>query len=288
MTTGRETAGVREVADRREANRRLLIYLLLPTIFLTVALLGGVRVEGETRALVFLPPPLVTLILSVLLAGLFVRARLVELSDWLSGANAPIANVAHALTLGALFFASAQAFNSVLPESGLPRWLFSFFFLWALWQSQFAGADARRTLRSLAALFFTAFALKHLLVASLYAPDGGWLRQLAGAVFEGLTQGTVGAQQAYAPSNGYVSFFTLALYVGGLALLPRSPSGDGSEAAAEFIRDYERLDACGRDAVRAAIVRGESRRLEAARLAGAPAADEGAREQVGDVPASDQ
>jgi hypothetical protein len=162
----------------------------------------------------------------------------------------------------------------VLPESGLPRWLFSFFFLWALWQSQFSGADARRTLRGLASLFFTAFALKHLLVASLYAPDGGWLRRLAAAAFEGLTQGALGGQQAYAPSTGYLSFFTLALYVAGLALLPRSPGVDELARAEGIVRDYERLEARGRDAVRAAILRGEARRLEAASSAGAPAADE--------------
>jgi hypothetical protein len=138
--------------------------VLLPTIFLTVALMGGVRVAAETRAFLFIAPPLVALVLAVLLMLLFARGALVNLPTWLSGDNAPLTNISHALTLLALFFASAQAFNSVLPERGLFRWMFAFFFLWTLWNNQFAGFDARRLLRSLAALFSTAFILKHMLL----------------------------------------------------------------------------------------------------------------------------
>jgi hypothetical protein len=83
-----------------------------------------------------------------------------------------------------LFFASAQAFNTVLPERGLLHWLFEFFFLWTLWNNQFSSFDARRLLRSLAILFGTAFILKHMLFASLYSPEGGWLKRVAEALQE--------------------------------------------------------------------------------------------------------
>src|ERR671917_1748207 len=211
--------------DNRSSNRALVEFLLLPTVFLTVALLGGLRVGAETGAFVFVVPPLVTLICALLLLSLAARGRLVRLERWLSGDNRPLTNVAHALTLAALFFASAQAFNSVLPEAGLLRWMFSFFFLWTLWNNQFSSFDARRLVRSLAALFGTAFLLKHLLLASLYAPDGGWLKRLAGVVLEGATLGTLDAQP-FAPATGYVSFFALALYVLGLALLPPAPEAE--------------------------------------------------------------
>jgi hypothetical protein len=214
------------MTDRETTNRALVRYLLLPTIFLTVALTGGVRVDAATRALLFRPPPLITLLCAALLMLLFVRGRLLELRAWFAAALPARANVAHALTLLALFFASAQAFNAVLPEAGLMRWLFAFFFLWTLWQQQFAAFDARRLLRSLAALFGTAFALKHLLLASLYAPDGGWLKRLAGALVEGFTQGTLGAAESFAPATGYLAFFTLALYVVGLILLPVAPAAE--------------------------------------------------------------
>ena len=213
--------------DTRETNRLVLSHLVLPTIFLTVALLGGLRVEAGTHALVFVTPPLVTLVLAVMLMGVFIRGHLIEWQSWISGAKPTVETGANALTLAALFFASAQAFNSVLPEAGLFRLLFSFFFLWTLWQSQFAPSDARRTLRSIAALFGTAFVLKHLILASLNDPGGGWLRRLTSALLEGVTQGTVGEQQVFAPATGYISFFTLALYVGGLALTPSVPNDDG-------------------------------------------------------------
>jgi hypothetical protein len=214
---------------------------------------------------VFNAPPLVTLVLAVLLLAIFARAHLIRIGGWLSHDHAPLANLSHALTLLSLFFASAQAFNSVLPDAGLFRWLFSSFFLWTLWQNQFAALDARRTLRSVAALFGTAFALQHLLLASLYAPDGGWLRRVAGALVEGLTQGSLGEQTAVAPATGYISFFTLALYVVGLLLLPRAPREESDDAASALrvLEDHRRLPASGGDTARAEILREELRRLEA-------------------------
>src|SRR5215216_5527135 len=227
----------------RATNRALLRHVLLPTVFLTVALLGGVRVEAESRALLFAPPPLVTLVLAAMLLALFARGGAVRVGSWLSADNGAVENVSHALTLGTLFFASAQAFNSVLPDAGLPRLVLASFFLWTLWQNQFSSFDARRLLRSLAALFGTAFVVKHLLLASLYAQgDSGWLRRLAAAALEGVALGG----PDYAASTGYVSFFALALYVCGLFLLPPSPTleSDGDESrAAELVRDLKLLPA---------------------------------------------
>jgi hypothetical protein len=204
----------------RATNRALLRHVLLPTIFLTVALLGGVRVAADTKALLFVPPPLVTLILAAMLLALFARGGAVRVGRWLSADNGTAENVSHALVLGTLFFASAQAFNSVLPDAGLPRLVLAFFFLWTLWQNQFSAFDAPRLLRSLAALFGTAFVVKHLLLASLTDPAGGWLRRLTVAALEGVAL----TGPAYAASTGYVSFFALALYVMGLALTPAAPA----------------------------------------------------------------
>lgn len=209
--------------DNQRKNRALARYLLLPTIFLIVSLLGGLRISAETRAFVFIAPPLITLLLSLLLMVLFARGQLINFPQWLSSAHPTLTNISHALTLLALFFASAQSFNSVLPEAGLLRWMFSFFFLWTLWNNLFSSFDARRLLRSLTVLFGTAFVFKHLLLANLYAPDGGWLKRLAGALLEGLTLGT---PESFAPATGYISFFTIALYVGGLMLVAPTPEDD--------------------------------------------------------------
>jgi hypothetical protein len=205
-------------ADNRSRNSSLLHFVLLPLLFLTVALLGGLRISAEDHAFIFVAPPLVTLVLAVLLMLLFVRGRLIEFNRWVSSDRPPLTNISHGWMLLTLFFASAQAFNSVLPERGLLHWLFSFFFLWTLWNNQFSSFDAGRLLRSLTVLFGTAFVLKHILLASLYTPDGGWLKKVAGVLLQGVSLGTLDAP-AFAPATGYISFFTLALYVAGLLLL---------------------------------------------------------------------
>jgi len=206
-----------------ERNRALLHFIVMPTILLTVGLLGGLRIDAQTRQFVFLAPPLVTLVLAILLGSLFVRAGAIDLHRWLAIEQPMLTNVAHLLTLMALFFASAQAFNSVLPESGLLHWMFSFFFLWTLWTNQFSAFDPRRLLKSLIVLFGTAFVLKHLFVSGLYAPEGGWFKRIAAALLQGIAVDV----PAFAPVTGYVSFFALALYVVGLLLMAPVPVQPG-------------------------------------------------------------
>lgn len=206
------------MTDNRSRNRALMNFIVLPTLFLTVALLGGLRLNMQDHAFIFIAPPVVTLVLATLLMLLFVRGHLIDLQTWLSGSYSPLTNIGHSWMLLTLFFASAQAFNSVLPERGLLHWLFSFFFLWTLWNNQFWAFDARRLLRSLAALFGTAFVLKHLLLASLYGQEGGWLQRVAGALLQGVSVGTLDAT-TFAPATGYISFFTLVLYIGGLLII---------------------------------------------------------------------
>jgi hypothetical protein len=235
----------------RSRNRALLRYILLPMIFLTVALLGGLRIDVETKAFIFVPPPLITLILSVFLMVLFVRGHAVEIREWIKSDQPALTNVSHVLTLLTLYFGSAQAFNTVLPERGLLFWLFSFFFLWTLWNNQFSNFDARRLLRSLAVLFGTAFFLKHMFLASLFAPEGGWAKKLTGFFIELGTLGTLDTQ-VFAPATGYISFFTLALYVLGLILL--TPSPEPQEDAQALIRIYHNLPQLERMQVQQAIV----------------------------------
>jgi hypothetical protein len=212
--------------DRAQTNRALLQFIVLPTALLTAGLLGGLRIDGQTRQFVFIAPPLVTLVLAILLGSLFVRAGAIELSRWLDIQQPMRTNVSHLLTLISLFFASAQAFNSVLPESGLLHWMFSFFFLWTLWINQFSNFDPRRLLRSLIILFGTAFVLKHLLVAALYDPQGGWLKAIASTLLQGISVDV----PRFAPITGYISFFALALYVGGLLMIAPVPMEPGDPA----------------------------------------------------------
>ena len=205
-------------ANNRYTNRALVENVVLPMLFLTVVLLGGLRVDAGNRTFIFVAPPLVTLFLGVLLMLLLVRGGLIRFHQWVRNDLPPLTNIVHIWMLITLFFASVQAFNSVLPESGLLHWLFSFFFLWTLWNNQFSSFDPPRLLRSLAVLFGTAFVLKHILLASLYGPEGGWLKRIAGTLLQGVSLGTLD-EPNFAPATGYICFFTLALYVAGLILL---------------------------------------------------------------------
>src|SRR5437762_4925652 len=105
--------------DHVERNREFLHFIVLPTTLLTAGLLGGLRIDAQTRQFVFIAPPLVTLVLAILLGSLFVRAGAIDLRHWVAIEQPTITNLSHLLTLMSLFFATAQAFNSVLPESGL-------------------------------------------------------------------------------------------------------------------------------------------------------------------------
>ncbi|HWS99143.1 MAG TPA: hypothetical protein VN256_02650 [Pyrinomonadaceae bacterium] len=237
-------------AKNRSRNRALVRYILLPMIFLTVALLGGLRIDLETKVFLFYPPPLITLIFSVMAMILIVRGRAVEVDKWLGAEKPALTNVSHALTLLTLYFATAQAFNTVMPERGLLKAIFCFFFLWTLWNNQFSNFDARRLVRSIAVLFATAFFFKYMFLPSLYASDGGFAKTVAGFFIDVGTLGTID-KQTFAPVTGYISFFTLALYVAGLILL--TPRPEPEEDARALIRSYRSLPPPEQMAVREAI-----------------------------------
>lgn len=143
----------------------------------------------------------------------------VQIQQWVGSDLPPLTNISHIWMFITIFFASAQAFNSVLPERGLFHWLFSFFFLWTLWNNLFSSFDTRRLLRSLTILFGTAFVLKHILrwracIVPRVVGSSGWKERYC----KGVTLGSVDTS-TFAMGTGYIAFFTLALYVVGLILL---------------------------------------------------------------------
>jgi uncharacterized membrane protein len=188
----------------------------LPMSFLTVTLLGGVRVADR---IVLSPPPLVSLVLAFLLLGVLVRSGALAPERLMNGVRSPLANISGAVVLLSAFLASAQAFNLAIPDYGLPRLLFTVF-LFVLLMNTFAAAPDRvRVLRSVLVIFGSAFILKFIVLAALADPAGGWLKRTLVAMLEGLTLGTL-SQQAYRPATGYIAFATLVLFIGSLALLP--------------------------------------------------------------------
>ena len=205
--------------NENQNQKSYLQYVLLPLIFLTVALLGGLRISQTDGAFVFLKPPLVCLIFATILLVLFFRANLIKLDGWFSENFSTLKNVANAAILVSLFAASTQVFNALLPERGLPFWIFAFCFFWTLWNNLFAEFDTKRLLQSLGGLFGLAFVVKYLILAGLTAPaNKNWIQ----GIFENP------AQEAFtwlldlpkfAPATGYIQFFTLVFYLIGLFLL---------------------------------------------------------------------
>jgi hypothetical protein len=189
---------------------------VLPLLFLSVALLGGVRVADR---IVLLPPPLFTLVLAFLLVGVLVRSGALAPERLMSATRSPLANLSGAVVIVTAFGAATQAFNVAIPESGLPRLLFSVFLLVLLVNTLAASPDRVRVLRSVLVIFGSAFILKFIVLAALSDPEGGWLKRVLLVMLEGLTLGTL-SQDLYRPVTGYLAFATLTLFVGGLALLP--------------------------------------------------------------------
>jgi hypothetical protein len=201
----------------------------LPLLFLTVALLGGLRI-AERVALI--PPPLFTLVLAVLLLGVLVRSGGLAPEGLMSASRAPLANLNGLVVIVTMLAASAQAFNAATPESGAPHVLFNLFFLVLLANTFAASPDRVRVLRSLLVIFGSAFTMKYVVLAALSSPAEGLFKQALLVLFEGVTLGTV-SQDAFHPATGYVAFLTLVIYLVGLALLPTTGRG-GSQSHAEL------------------------------------------------------
>lgn len=205
-------------------NRQKLIrlYLLVPFIFLTVTLLGGLRLASPDNGFVFWKPALLCLILAIILIVLFIRGGLILVDGWLNEEFPILKNIANASVLLTVFTASTQIFNSVMPEQGLPFWIVAFCFLWTLWNNLFSDFDNKKLLRSLVALFGFAFFAKYLVLANLTAPASeNWLRALIeNPAQEAFTW--ILALPKYSAGTGYIQFFTVLLYFMGLSLLPQT------------------------------------------------------------------
>ena len=190
----------------------------LPLLLLTVALLGSVRV-GSDGHLAFRGPTLMSLVLAVMLLGLFVRSGL--FAPWLlvGPTRGALANLNGLSVLLALLVGSAQVFTMLTPEGGLLEVLFNAFFVALLWTTATARPEGARLLRSLLVVFGWALVLRFVVLNGLAAPDGSLARRLFAAALEGLTLGALGLTY-HAPATGYIAFVMLALFFVSLLLLP--------------------------------------------------------------------
>lgn len=211
--------------NEHENQRNYLRYIFVPWIFLTVALLGGLRLNGVDGSFIFLKPALLCLVFASVLLVLFFRASLIRLDGWFSETFPLRKNIANGIVVLSLFAGTTQLFNSLIPEQGLPFWIISFCFLWTLWNNLFADFDTKKLLRSLGGLFGLAFVTKYLVLANLTAPSGqGWLRSMIENPAQNAMTWLLDLPQ-FSAGTGYLQFFAVALYLLGLYLFP-STTGD--------------------------------------------------------------
>jgi hypothetical protein len=201
--------------------------LLLPCLFLTVALLGGVRLGGDVR---LVPPSAGALIVGVLTVGALTRSRALVLERFLHQSRTPLENATGALVVATLLAAAAQAFSIVTPDTGLLHLIVGVFFVVQLLTTLAGVRDRLSMLRSLAVLLGCAYVLRFVALESLYAPGRSVMNRVMTALLEGVSLGAIEYVPAGA-ATGYVAFAALALFIAGLVLLDSGdvrPRSDGA------------------------------------------------------------
>jgi hypothetical protein len=206
--------------------------IFLPVLFLTVTLLAGLR---PGSAVILAPPSLFSLILAVLLMGVLVQSGAFAPLRVMNTSRPALANLNGGVLAAALLVAAAQTFSLLTPDTGLPRALFSIYFLVLMINTMAASPDRIRMLRSLAVTFGAAFVLKFIVLDALSDPAGGRLTRLLQVLFEGVTLGTM-TQETQHPAAGYIAFTAIVMFLAALALLP-SAIRELSTSHAIVVRD---------------------------------------------------
>lgn len=196
----------------------------LPLLFLTVLLLGGLRLAGPT---ILVAPSPYALILGALFLRVLVQSGALAPEMLLASTRSALANVNGAVVLAALWVAAAQTMMMLTPESGVPRLALNVFFLLLLLNTAAASPDRRRLLRSLGVIFGSAFALKFAVLSELSAPGAGSLKRALQALLDAVTLGAL-VQNPLHPAAAYLALLALIVFLIGVVLLPhRDAPPDG-------------------------------------------------------------
>ena len=191
--------------------------VVLPSLLLTVALLGSLR---PGAAMLATPPSLLALVLALLLVGILVQSGAFDPSRVLNGDRSALAKTNGAVLLASLFLAAAQVFSLLTPDAGLPRLVLSIYFVVLMLNTIAAAPDAVRVMRSLAVTFGAAFILKYIVLDALSDPAPSRLGRALQLLLDGVTLGTV-TQDAQPASAGYAAFATVVLFLVAVWMLPR-------------------------------------------------------------------
>jgi hypothetical protein len=224
------TEAATSVPAMTERRALLLETIVLPVLFLSIALAGGLRVTaaGEMR---LLPPTLFSLVLGALLTGALVQSGALRLSRLL-GRDSLLELASGLVLVAAIFAASAQILNGLVPEHGLLAVLFNLFFAVLLSNTIAAEPTPTRLLRSLGVTFAWALVMKYVFLPGLAAPDAHWGARLVSLLMRGATLGSVPVDP-WPPAVGYLMFGAAALYLLGLWLLAYTGSPINRIASAD-------------------------------------------------------
>ena len=195
--------------------------IVLPIAFLTVLLLGSVRVADTT---VLTPPSVFALVLGLLFMRIVVQSGTLAPERLLASSRSALANANGVAALIALWLAAAQVMALLIPESGLPRIGFAVCLLLLLANTAAAAPDRTRLLRSLTVTFGALFLLKFVVLAQLSAPGGGRLNRILQTLLDGVTLGAL-LQPSQHAVTGYLALATIVLFLIALVLLPRRMTG---------------------------------------------------------------
>ena len=195
--------------------------IALPVLFLSVLLVGSIRIGG---AATLVPPSPYALVLGVLLVRVAVQSGALAPDQLLASNRSALANMNGVILLATLWLAAAQTLAVLIPDSGVPRLAFSTFFLILLLNTAVASPDRQRLLRSLAVTLGAAFVLKFVLLDALSEPGTSAVGRALLAIVDGVTAGAL-LQAPQHAAAGYIALAAIVLFLGGLFLLPcREPS----------------------------------------------------------------
>lgn len=195
--------------------------LVLPLLFLTVLLLGALRIGPQTA--IVLPSPF-ALVLGALLLRIVVQSGALAPERLVSSSRPALANLNGLAVLASLWAAAAQTIAVLIPESGVPQITFNVFFFVLLLNTAAAAPDRRQLLRSLAVSMGAAFVLKFVVLYHLSLPAGGMLKRGLQAILDGVTLGAL-IQDVPHPAAAYLALLSVVLFLIGVFLLPARSMG---------------------------------------------------------------
>lgn len=234
-------------------SRDLLRHVVLPLLFLTVALFGGLRFAVDSLEMRFVPPPLTTLLLAAFLLVLFARARLLDIGrDWLNERRPALENASNAATLVALYAATVQVFNVVLPEDTLFFGVFALIFGLIFWNNMFVVVRPDRLIKSLGGVLLASFVAKYVVLAAVFEPSDSTAKSIVQTLLNGVTLGAL-KSTPYARATGYTAFAAVGLYLVGLWALSPARTAD-EDLLYELLAEPHRLTDGERRRVLAALV----------------------------------